>query len=120
MYANPLSLDEATSFRERAERALKSVRLILIEEIEQDRTAEILAQTVNRAAGAEAVLRVSHDIEALWTNQPEDAERAVRSYLTGLLLRGADDSWSGRGNDTKRAAHDELVKLCSDFRIHRG
>lgn len=33
--------------------------------------------------------------------------------LTRLALRGADDSWSGRGNDAKRANHDGRLKALS-------
>lgn len=33
--------------------------------------------------------------------------------LTRMALRGADDSWSGRGNDAKRSFHDGRLKALS-------
>ena len=39
---------------------------------------------------------------------------ALTQSLMGLLVRGADDSWSGRGNDLKRTMHDAVRKFAED------
>ena len=35
-----------------------------------------------------------------------EQDSSVTRYLVGLLTRGADDTWSGRGNDVARAHYD--------------
>lgn len=44
---------------------------------------------------------------------PERVELEKWKLVTRMALRGADDSWSGRGNDAKRAFHDGRLKALS-------
>lgn len=43
-------------------------------------------------------------------------EAEVLEVALDLMLSGADDSWSGRGNDAKRARFDGIRSACSDMR----
>lgn len=36
----------------------------------------------------------------------DDVDAVIKNHLTRKLLRGADDTWSGRGNDAKRSEFD--------------
>jgi hypothetical protein len=51
-------------------------------------------------------------------NEPMTLEEALAhvraEWLQSILTRGADDTWSGRGNDMRRAMFDAKRKLASD------
>ena len=63
-----------------------------------------LARTVNEIAALEGAHLVRKTDERSMVNGLEVDERL--EVLTDLLLRGADDTWSGRTNDANRAYFD--------------
>jgi hypothetical protein len=51
-----------------------------------------------------------------WMAEHVEADRIQLEkwkLITRMALRGADDSWSGRGNDAKRSFHDGRLKALS-------
>lgn len=73
-----------------------------------DRTldGESMLRKAQYVVNAEALARAQYTYRNVLRNNPE---RRVE-YLFDLLARGADDAWSGRGNDSRRAAADEVRK----------
>lgn len=51
-------------------------------------------------------------VEALTLMSGCDTRAALMQSAIGMLARGADDSWSGRANDLKRAHHDGVRYVC--------
>lgn len=45
-----------------------------------------------------------------------DRDKALRNLFAAVLLRGADDSWSGRKNDARRTAFDAVRQEIGDLR----
>jgi hypothetical protein len=88
------------------------------ERLSKDGSVTHLAGVLNELAGAEAAWLVYHHTSLVLANRDVDATEtdvlgAVRQYLTEVLLEGADDTWSGRGNDLARVCFDakrEAVK----------
>lgn len=80
-----------------------------------------LADSVNKLAEAQGAL-------AYWSRMRQVAEYALENGSDGnvsdlfdretisALTRGADDAWSGRGNDSKRAYFDGLRAAAADLR----
>lgn len=54
-----------------------------------------------------------HAAEKGWA--PERIVLKKYQMITSILLRGADDTWSGRGNDARRAAHEAKLKVLEDI-----
>lgn len=50
-------------------------------------------------------------IIAFAEREGEDAEQLIRKEITDALVSGADDTWSGRGNDLQRIRHDALREI---------
>lgn len=48
-------------------------------------------------------------------DNPQRVELEKWKLLTRLALRGADDGWSGRGNDAARSNHDGRLKAISQI-----
>lgn len=71
------------------------------------------AQSVKNA---EAVAGAAHTLLRMRQNEKSDMD--ILLYLMGLLTRGADDTWSGRGNDSNREAHDAVRKFAEDQADH--
>ena len=70
-----------------------------------------LARTVNEIAALEGAHLVRATDERSMVNGLETDERL--EVLTDLLLRGADDTWSGRTNDVNRAHFDGIRETAS-------
>lgn len=70
-----------------------------------------ITHTVNEIARTEGEWTVLATDEKMAANGLDTAERI--EVITDLLLRGADDSWSGRGNDTQRAHYDGIRDAAS-------
>lgn len=73
--------------------------------------SEQLASVLVRLAEAEGRLTVARQINAL-----KDNPDALDEAFTRLLLRGADDGWSGRTNDVRRAYFDGVRSEVEDFK----
>ena len=80
--------EAATSEYQRGEALVKSAQVVY--------NAEIVASA---AFGYRDVVRNTSD------------PMKAMEYLMRLAVRGADDNWSGRGNDSKRSAHDEVLRF---------
>ena len=63
-----------------------------------------LARSVVSLAEAEGAHSVFALVDQMKANGREDAD--IRDALVSMLIRGADDSWSGRANDARRAQFD--------------
>jgi hypothetical protein len=58
----------------------------------------------------EGQLSVFNTVVAMQENGRTDTD--VSDYLFRRLLEGADDAWSGRGNDMKRSCYDGVRCAC--------
>ena len=47
--------------------------------------------------------------------KPDISKEAALIHLCGYLISGADDKWSGRGNDLKREIHDAYLQSAHRF-----
>ena len=81
-------------------------------------TVEQMVDQVNGIAKAEGEFLVFQMAAMISDECPDVAtvRRDVTRYLFGVLTTGADDTWSGRGNDTRRAHHDGQVRACDRVR----
>lgn len=65
-----------------------------------------LVKLAQRVKNAEAVAVAALRYRDMLKRSDDKAERLL--HLAGLLANGADDTWSGRGNDSNREAHDAV------------
>lgn len=77
---------------ERAPRSIMALEDMVLRIAEQEGREKVrnVATTIMSATGL--------DNETKW--------REVKDWTTNMVLMGAEDSWSGRGNDMRRAFHD--------------
>ena len=68
-------------------------------------TGESLVQAAQAVRNTETLAGAQMQYRDVLANRPEAALR----FLFELVARGADDKWSGRGNDSNRSAHDTVV-----------
>jgi hypothetical protein len=104
---------------------LGSTRQRLIAMVDAGVSGVRLADYVFSVAEAEAVWEVAERIltltgETVRDSEPMDiltaAKRVAISVASQLLERGADDQWSGRGNDVRRAQFDAQRKFVRELR----
>lgn len=72
----------------------------------EGQSADELATIVEAITRAEAVARLRYSVGRMLANGSNTNE--IEAYLTDRLIAGADDTFSGRGNDLKRAAFDAV------------
>lgn len=81
---------------------------------------ESLTDQVNDVWAEEALSRVRHEIVQCLKHHeestPEARSAAVCRLFVAILSRSADDQWSGRKNDGRRAAGDAVRKEIADQR----
>lgn len=93
--------DRNAAFQAERGDALKA-RLV---EVIGSATVDTLADTVEQIAKCEAACIVHTKAGNVLRNGHTFAD--VRIHLTeDVLIQGAEDTWSGRGNDLRRAKHD--------------
>lgn len=84
---------------------------------EQKDSEYLLGERMVRAAqavrDAEAVSAAAFSFRNVVAKKGDDNLILTQS-LMGLLVRGADDTWSGRGNDSNRSAHDAVRRFAED------
>lgn len=100
-----------------ADKAAASIRARLAE-MAATCDSGALAQMVNTLAEAEGERAVWARLENVATRlvnqgQGEIEKETAMSVVYGLLTNGADDTWSGRGNETKRAHFDGVRAAAS-------
>lgn len=71
---------------------------------------EALVGLAQNVASAEALMRVQLQYLSVCKNKPENR----LPFLFSLLARGADDSWSGRRNDSNRSSFDAVRAWASN------
>lgn len=103
-------------------RAVKHQTAVLAELIaDSDGVAvETVAGRLNGLASAQGALAVHRQYEELVENigvpSPGNAVRYYR-WLASLGARDADDQWSGRGNDVRRAKRDGAIEAIREIRV---
>lgn len=87
-----------------------AARQRVITQMEQGRTADQSVDALLSLADAEGARDVWSKLATVATyhckSGVEITEAQVMQVVMDLLTRGADDTWSGRGNDVKRAYFD--------------
>jgi uncharacterized membrane protein YccC len=89
---------------ERAEQELEAARNRLYLAVGERKDSQYLAAAVNAVAEVEGKLQVLGYAQRASSNG-KSPEEMVASLLDNVLM-GADDGWSGRTNDAKRAHFD--------------
>lgn len=90
----------------------------------ENHDARSLANSVNRLAEAEGYVYADAVIDYALAHE-NGGVQAARDEAMDLLARGADDSWSGRANDNRRAYFDGVREAVrdrryADLRVPRG
>jgi len=108
-----VNLEEINRMAESANKMLADYRATIAKAAADPHTADYLNDLVIKLAEAEgsttAIIRVQRALQ-YQANHPENGDVDWQQDLVDLILNGADDSWSGRGNDVKRAQFDGLRK----------
>lgn len=89
---------------DQAAEAVARERQNLANGIAQGVPAMDLARSIVSLAEAEGIHEVFALVDQAKSRGMEDA--AIRDRLVSMLVHGADDSWSGRANDARRARFD--------------
>lgn len=84
--------------------------------VSETATAKHIGVQVNALAGAEGYLQVWARVSHLLQNKADATEGDIATCVLDLLSTGADDSWSGRGNDVARARFDGMRSAAQDTR----
>jgi hypothetical protein len=69
-----------------------------------------LVSQAQNVASAEALMQAQLGYLSVCKKKPENR----LAYLFSIVARGADDSWSGRKNDSKRSSFDAVRSWASD------
>ena len=112
---------EATKVSERAEAAVASARTRLVEAATDMDLRVISERTTALATAIGAAQGYSTFLTALSLTKEDDSPRftpaeAFAQMCLNEATQGSDDSWSGRENDTKRAAKDGFKDALSNIR----
>lgn len=87
--------------------AVARAKEAVVQEIQSDNTsADRINDHVLTLAEQEGALQVA------WYEDWED-QQAAREEVVRLVMTGAGDTWSGRGNDVRRARYDGLRKAAN-------
>lgn len=85
-------------------------------------SAQALTDRVLAIARMEGKLRVWSQYETVsqcaqvdYPDNPELVKYACMKSLVRTLIGGADDTWSGRGNDTRRACYDGKLEAAEEI-----
>jgi len=74
---------------------------------------ERLVGAAQNVRSAEAVCQVAFEYRNVLRNT-SDPQKATE-YLVSVLCRGSDDTWSGRGNDSRRSANDAVRAFVTEM-----
>lgn len=81
-------------------------------------SADDWARYANRVAEAEgaahAWIRIRMTVDYLLREGHEVTAAALLDTITEVLSAGADDGWSGRVNDSRRARFDGIRRACTE------
>lgn len=79
--------------------------------------AEFVGMAARELAFAEGVVKAAHlkhSVTEYSGRQELDVDVNLLAAFSRDLAAGADDEWSGRGNDVRRAFHDGFRKVAQD------
>lgn len=96
----------------RSEESLTSARQRLAENA-AEAVVDRLAEMLNAVVRAEVAVMVDERLAAMAERRPESDDASLlttvaESFTEMVLMNGADDTWSGRGNDLRRVRFDAL------------
>ena len=107
-----MDLDTYTDHLRDAEERIRNRRSALVEHLTNPEIAidgRSIAREANMIAYDEGIVRIaSMMISAL---KRELSAGEIKTSLLDILARGADDNWSGRGNDVRRSYHDGVLDM---------
>lgn len=83
----------------------------------ESRSLMSLVEGIANAEGQESTYALFVTAAEYAESQGEDVREAVRDAALRLLEAGADDEWSGRGNDARRARFDGVREAVRDVRF---
>lgn len=99
-----------------AEGNLQHARAALTAAVASDTHSDRLATLVNRIAEAEGALGLWARAAAMVAAGKDNA--ALTGYVARALMNGADDTWSGRSNDARRANFDGRREAATNLMDH--
>lgn len=112
MIVNPNTLTLTPHAQDAAEALVQAQREAIVA-IAPTATAEVLEAAVQLLSGYEAIARLAGRAARVYQarlrdgSTPDAARGETARYMAVQVLdAGADDTWSGRGNDRRRATHD--------------
>lgn len=76
-----------------------------------------LVEAIANAEGQESTYALFSTAAAYAVKEGEDVKATVLDAALRLLEAGADDNWSGRGNDVRRARFDGVREAVRDVRF---
>ena len=107
-----MNLDTYTAHLRDAEQRIRDRKSALAEHLTNTEITidgRSIAREANMIAYDEGIARVaSMMISAL---KRELSAEEIKTALLDILARGADDNWSGRGNDVSRSYHDGMLDM---------
>jgi hypothetical protein len=86
-------------------------RATLVANVQHSQNVQQLATALAYMATCEGELTLYATAARILANTQDLA--SLRKYVTELVLRGPDDSWSGRTNDARRALYDGTLQGAS-------
>ena len=92
---------------------VESIKTLIIAATQKGNFREVSRLSLDWAK-TQGELSIVEAIVAWHSDEADDGQ--VAEQLVDIALRGADDAWSGRGNDFARANHDGKLEAISWFR----
>jgi hypothetical protein len=90
--------------------AIAGCRAVVAERVTAGHNADSIGKALQSLAEAEGTFdfwsRLSDRVENFASNGKEFTKTDAMKYAMDVLARGADDTWSGRGNDVNRSRFD--------------
>ncbi len=107
-----LSLVVRVCLKQRNQQISNAALILACPDATEDMTR--LQRTVMELSEAKAAVGMLTAIQSRLkvAESHEMALKMVSSLVTATLLRGADDSWSGRSNEFRRAEFDAIREVC--------
>lgn len=122
--ANDMIARTTRNYMENLTQRVETARAALADAVATCAVSEVLTDLAHSVGVAEAELDVWRTVDGnLASPTALDAltalDRAYQAWVDAILASGADDTWSGRGNDLRRAKFDarrRQVERVADLR----
>ena len=105
-----MNLDTYTAHLRDAERRIEDRKRDLAKHLTNSEIpvdGRTIAREANMIAYDEGIARVASMMVSARKRELSAGE--IKTALLDILARGADDNWSGRGNDVRRSYHDGML-----------